>query len=605
MRITTLKDAEDTLDFSGLVRSDLDTVTTSPALLRAGVSLIKPLDAQEFEPTRIVNAQDRALIKSAARIVLTTMFAADLVTSSEIASSRKIGSLGKSQASTGLSVANDVEEEGAVLLKDGTPGAEGDLPLAPSNGKVAVIASSEMSATCTSLSAYLVHHHVAATCTVWDKPPNATTVLMHNLPHGSNAHHLTKVVTWTAPSSGPYVVDSETFGDSTLYLNGKILMNQPGIGELYSPNEITLTLTKGHRYTFAEEWAAVGPNLSVTSIAGHVATAVAAARASKSAVILADDYSTEGEDLDELGLPEGQDALISAVEDAVPTAVALFTTGPVVMPWLTSKTRSLIEMWNPGGNPPFGANLSDLVPAYGALLTGLVSPQGHLPITFPEYQNDSPLDLGTGAREYAYWPGDGGTSNLDLAPLDGEVIGYGWYQDENWPVLFPFGDGLTYATMTQSFDTASSACAVHDSATSICLPVAVRLSLPDKVQADDAVQVYVAQPQLAGDPAPQLLLGDAQSVTCRRPGAAGTLTGLCASPTDVDVTVSAVDVGQWSATSKAYEFSGGCYTFVVAPNAEVAYRELAAPTSYPSGDVVNATFPFTTSTTLTPGACPS
>jgi beta-glucosidase len=460
-----------------------------------------------------------------------------------------------------------------------------------------------METTCVALTAYLVRHHDRATCTVWDKPPNTTTVLLHDLPQGTYAHPLSKSVTWIAPTTGPFVVNNQTYGDSSVTLNGKALMAQPGIAEVYEQNEVTIDAVAGHHYLFKEVWGNHGPTLTIGSVAAHVNVGVAAAAHADSALILADDYTAEGADKDELGLPEGQDALISAVEAKVPTSVALFTTGPVVMPWLSSKTRSLIEFWNPGGNPPFGTAFSDLVPAYGAVLTGLVSPQGHLPITFPANQAESPIDLGTGSNEFAFWPGDNGTANLDLAPLNGEVIGYGWYQEKGWPVLFPFGFGLTYATMTQSFDTANTSCAANDSTTEICLPVAVRLKLPTSVQAVDGVQVYVAQPQVTGG-APQLLLGDAQSVECRFAGIAGVNTGSCASPNDVDLTISATDVGQWNSTTQSYEFTNGCYEFVVAPNSQVAYRELASPTSYPADDVVNTTFPFSASTTLTPGACP-
>lgn len=604
---STLKAAEATIPFSGLVRSDLDTVTTSPALLRAGVSLIKPLNAQEFEPASSVSSGNRALIRDAVATILTVMFKAGLVSDKEIALSSSLGSLSKSIAKSGQAVATEVEEDGAVLLKDGTPGGEGDLPLSPSNGSLAVIAPSELAATCTALATYLKSHHINAACTVWDNPPSATTVLLHNLAHGGPSHVLTTSVTWVAPATGVYVVDNQTYGDSAVTLNGQPFMAEPGIGEIYGENDVTLNAVAGHHYVFKETWSALGPYLAITAISSKIAVGVNAALKARSALVLADDHSAEGADLYEMGLPAGQDALISAVEARVPTSVALFTTGPVLMPWLTSQTRSLIEMWNSGGNPPYGVNFTGLVPAYGALLTGQVSPAGHLPITFPASTSESPLDTGAGAKQYTYWPGIDGTSDLDVAPLNGEVIGYGWYQDKGWPVLFPFGYGLTYATMTNTFDTttdsSTTSCQSHDSATEICLDVAPRLHLPDTASAVDNIQVYVAQPPIEGDPTPALLLGDAQSVACRTPGTSGTVLAACQAPADSAVTITATDVGQWNQSAKAYQFTDGCYSFVLAPNAQAAFHEIANPSSVP-GDVVHATFPFSPATSVTPGACP-
>lgn len=595
----TLTKALSQLPFSGLVRSDLDTVTTSPALLRNGVSLIKPLDAQEFEPESSVSAQNRSLVRSAAQKVLATMFTADLITPSQVELANKPGELSAAMKSNGTTLANAIEAQGAVLLKDGALSAPGSLPVMKSTGSVALLAPSNLSATCAALATWIQKYAGnKTTCTIWNQHLAPVTILLHNLASGSNRDAKTAAVKWIAPSSGPYLVNNTSFGDSTLALNGATIQSQPGISEIYAQNDSTINFLKGHSYTFKETWQSVGPYLTIRALGPSVAVATKAARQAHSAIILADDYAAEGADINELTLPDGQDSAISAVSAAVPTSVALLTTGPILMPWLTS-VKSVLELWNPGGLPPFDNQLVSFVPAYGSLLDGRDSPSGHLPITFPANVDESPMSLGTGGSRFAYWPGINGTANLDVAPDDGSEIGYGWYHAENWPVLFPFGFGLTYATMTTSFSSSTS-CAANDSATSICLPVAVRLTNDVGRPASASVQIYVSQPTSVASPRPPLVLGTASTVSCRNWSG---VTGAC-DGTATNETITALDVGAWSLTANAYQLQPGCYSFVVASNSTNAYSALANPSQYP-GQVVSADAPFSSDTVLTPGGCPA
>ena len=92
------------------------------------------------------------------------------------------------------------------------------------------------------------------------------------------------------------------------------------------------------------------------------------------AIVFATQWMTEGMDVPDLSLPDGQDALIAAVAAANPrTIVVLETGGPVLMPWLDA-TAAVLEAWYPGAR---GAE------AIAAVLFGEENPSGRLPVTLP------------------------------------------------------------------------------------------------------------------------------------------------------------------------------------------------------------------------------
>jgi beta-glucosidase len=595
----SLVQARATLAYSGLVRTDLNVETPAPALLAAGVSLIKPLVASDFEPTSRIRPATRALIRQAAQQVLETLFAANLVTKAELATGAHVGKLTSTITQAGDALSTLIEERAAVLLKNGRPGSHGSLPLSKADRTVALIAPFNLNHTCAALASWLSADsgdHV--TCSIWNSKLAHATVLMSGPPSASEQHPRTKTVRWRARATGTYLVEDTTYGDSTLSVDGTVLLDAPGLDEDDVESDVSIHAVRGRTYSFTERWGAVGPILSVRPLATDLANAVAAARGATMALVLADDYSGEGFDRNVLSLPSGQDSVISAVAATAPTSVALLTPGPVTMPWLDS-VHSVIELWNASGMPPFDLALERYVSAYGALLDGRVSPSGHLPMTFPASSLTSPMELGGGGDEHVYWPGVDGASTLSVSPIAGTVIGYGWYQSAGWPVLFPFGFGLGYSSVTTDFDPAG-ACAEPDGPDAICLPVTVSLAGADTRGAHAGIQVYVAQPSSTADPRPLLVLGAADSVDC---GTTSAPTGACDGTTDADESVGALDVGAWNADAEAYQFLPGCYGFVTADGAGDAYNALADPSAYP-GQVVHAEAPFSAATTLAPGACP-
>ena len=155
------------------------------------------------------------------------------------------------------------------------------------------------------------------------------------------------------------------------------------------------------------------------------------ARRSDIAIVFATQWRTEGEDVPDLGLPNGQDALIAAVAAANPhTIVVLQTGGPVLMPWLPD-VQAVLEAWYPGAQG--GEAIADA-------LFGQVPPSGRLPVTFPasEAQLPRPTLPGSGLPPM---------SRMDVDyNIEGSDIGYRYFARTGAKPLFPFGFGLGYTS---------------------------------------------------------------------------------------------------------------------------------------------------------------
>jgi beta-glucosidase len=186
---------------------------------------------------------------------------------------------------------------------------------------------------------------------------------------------------------------------------------------------------------------AVAPGASVIYRDGHYITdAVAAARGADVAIVFAHQWMTEGLDVPDLSLPDGQDALIAAVAAANPhTVVVLETGGPVLMPWL-DKTAAVIETWYPGARGG---------PAIAAALFGQINPSGRLPATFPASLDQLPRPQLPGATTVEPdFEGNGKPGQALVADYDieGSDVGYRWFARKGETPLFPFGFGLSYTT---------------------------------------------------------------------------------------------------------------------------------------------------------------
>ncbi len=157
----------------------------------------------------------------------------------------------------------------------------------------------------------------------------------------------------------------------------------------------------------------------ITDTSGaEIAEAVAAAKASDVAIIVAGIEEGEFRDRAKLGLPGRQVELIEAVAaTGRPTVVVLIGGSAITMPWI-DRVGAVLDAWYPG--EAGGEAVADI-------LLGEVNPAGRLPITFPMSEGQLPL-------YYNHKPTGRGDDYVDLTGM----------------ALFPFGHGLSYTTFLYS-----------------------------------------------------------------------------------------------------------------------------------------------------------
>ena len=162
-----------------------------------------------------------------------------------------------------------------------------------------------------------------------------------------------------------------------------------------------------------------------------VSQAVQLATNSDVAIVCVGQQTSEGSDRPGLSLPNGQDALVSAVAAANPhTVVVVYASSATLMPW-ASQVAAVLVAWYPGqenGN------------ALAQVLFGDVNPSAKLPVTIPAASNQVP------ASATAQFPGVSGHVSYSEQLL----VGYRWFDANNVAPLFPFGHGLSYTTFGYS-----------------------------------------------------------------------------------------------------------------------------------------------------------
>ncbi len=184
--------------------------------------------------------------------------------------------------------------------------------------------------------------------------------------------------------------------------------------------------------------------------------AVATAKASAAAIVVAGVEEGEFRDRAMLGLPGRQEELIRRVAaTGTPTVVVLIGGSAITMSGWLDRAGAVIDAWYPceaGG------------PAVADVLFGDANPAGRLPITFPVSEGQLPLS-------YDHKPTGRGDDYVDLTGMP----------------LFPFGFGLSYTTFEYSdLELTPATMGASDSATVRC---AVRNS--GTRAGDEVVQLYV------------------------------------------------------------------------------------------------------------------
>lgn len=223
-----------------------------------------------------------------------------------------------------------------------------------------------------------------------------------------------------------------------------------------------------------------------------VRSAAALAKRSDVAIVFAYQWMSEGSDLKNLSLPDGQDDLIEQVAKANPHTIVVLETGTAVrMPWLPH-VGGVLEAWYAGSK---GAD------AVANILFGDVNPSARLPMTFPRSEEDLPhphvVQPPAGSQgASAVMKPEEAKALFSIRYDEGLQVGYKWYDEQHKAVLFPFGFGLSYTT----FGYANLKVEPHAAA------VSFDVKNTGSREGTEIAEVYASLPASAGEP-PKRLVG--------------------------------------------------------------------------------------------------
>jgi len=231
-------------------------------------------------------------------------------------------------------------------------------------------------------------------------------------------------VRWTgrlvAPASGRYRLGIEADDGYRLYIDGRLVIDD-WKKESFRTITAPIEMVAGRAYDLKVEFYENAGNVKfrlvwdvgVPDLGGRIEQAVALARGSDAAVIVAGIEEGEFRDRADISLPGRQGEMIRRVAaTGTPTVVVLVGGSAVTMSDWIEYVPAVVEAWYPG---EAGGR------AVAEALFGDVNPGGRLPITFPQSVAQLPLF-------YNHKPTGRGDDYLDLTGKP----------------LFPFGHGLSY-----------------------------------------------------------------------------------------------------------------------------------------------------------------
>jgi beta-glucosidase len=246
--------------------------------------------------------------------------------------------------------------------------------------------------------------------------------------------------TFIAPSGGVHTFGLTSLGQSRLYLNGKVLVDnweqyKPGVEKTFQ-----VQLTPGQRISIKIVYRSQGGGQWRSLRISHMSPvstdpmgdAISLARRADVAIVVAglnSEWESEGYDRVDMELPGAQNELIEKIAAVNPNTIVVLNAGSALaMPWV-DKVAAIIEQWYNGQE--CGNALADI-------LFGDFSPSAKLPTTFPARYEDNPA--------FINYPGENG----EVLYGEGLFVGYRYYDARKIDPLFPFGHGLSYTTFEYS-----------------------------------------------------------------------------------------------------------------------------------------------------------
>jgi beta-glucosidase len=358
----------------------------------------------------------------------------------------------------------------------------------------------------------------------------------------------------TAPVTGSYTLSLTHLGTARLYLDGQLLIDDPG--STLETHSVTLRLNAGEPHDLRVDYAADRPE-QYTPVPGEVSTsgligskvrlgwehpadmvppamqeAASLAARSDVAVVVVRDYRNEHADLPSLTLCNEQDLLVQRVVAANPrTIVVLATGGQVLLPWL-NQVPAVLESWY--GGQEQGNALADV-------LFGDVNPSGKLPVTFPRSDQDTPV---SSPEQYA------GRDDFIAHYSEGLAVGYRGYDQFGIEPLFPFGYGLSYTSF--AYDHLH----VEPETTEDTRPIWVSFEVTNTGARSGAevAQLYLGLPASTGEP-PKRLVGWAKGEL--EPGETKEVT------VTLDPKATSHPLSYWNVKTNGWEIASGDYQVYV------------------------------------------
>lgn len=226
-----------------------------------------------------------------------------------------------------------------------------------------------------------------------------------------------------------------------------------------------------------------------------MAEAVKAARKADLVIFFAGnnrEVETEGSDRKSITLPSGQDELAQAIANVNKKLVTIIVSGgPVDVNKVSGVSGALVASW-------FNGSMGGQ--ALAEVLTGLVSPSGKLPMSWPKTLDDVPA-YATGTYPQTVTHNTQGDIFVDITQnrsnerkqelvaryAEDDLVGYRWYDCKGVEPAYPFGFGLSYATFEYSD--------LKVTPTADGLDVSFVLTNTSSRAAEEVAQVYVSRPE--------------------------------------------------------------------------------------------------------------
>ncbi len=233
--------------------------------------------------------------------------------------------------------------------------------------------------------------------------------------------------TLTAPPAGTRRIGVVGNDGYRLYLDGRLLIDN-WRKQSYGERLARVTLAPGSAHQLRLEYFETTGNARLKLVwdagaandwSARIDSAVAVARRSDAAIIVAGIEEGEFRDRSSLSLPGHQEALILRVAaTGKPVVIVLVGGSAITMSRWIDRVAAIVEAWYPGEQ---GGR------AVAEVLFGDYNPGGRLPVSFPMAEGQLPL-------VYNHRPTGRGDEYLDLSGRP----------------LFPFGFGLSYSSFAYS-----------------------------------------------------------------------------------------------------------------------------------------------------------